>query len=94
MTIPNMPAQQPRAAAGLDPRGVLVWDGPLPDDDLQRQEDSTLVSDRDRARLFAPRGHTRPATSAEKQLLTHLGYVVGRQPRNRRLQRRAPRNRE
>lgn len=75
MTIPNMPAQQPRAAAGDDPRGVLVFDGPLPDD-LARQEDSTAVNDRDRARLVNPRGHTRPASAVEIALLGHLGYTV------------------
>ena len=41
--------------------------------ELQRQEDSTLVNDRDKARLFKPRGHTRPATPAEIELLTHSG---------------------
>ena len=75
MTIPNMPEQQARAAAGNDPRGWLVFDGPLPDA-LARQEDSTLVNDRDRARLLSPRGHTRPASSAEIELLGHLGYQV------------------
>ena len=72
-TIANMPAQQARAAAGTDPRGWLVWDGPLPDH-LQRAEDSTAVADRDKARLFMPRGHERPATAAEIALLSHLGY--------------------
>jgi hypothetical protein len=74
-TIPNMPAQQARAAAGNDPRGWLVWDGVLPDH-LQRAEDSTLVNDRDKARLFKPRGHTRMATAAEIELLSHLGYDI------------------
>ena len=73
-TIANMPPQQERAAAGTDPRGWLTFSGPLPDD-LARREDSTLVADRDKARLFKPRGHTRPATSAEIELLTHLGHV-------------------
>jgi hypothetical protein len=73
MTIPDMPAQQAGAARGDDPRGWLVWDAPLPDD-LARQEDSTLCADRDKQRLFAPRGHTRAASAAEIQLLQHLGY--------------------
>jgi hypothetical protein len=62
----------PRSAAGTDPRGILVFES-LPDS-LQRAEDSTAVNDRDKARLFTPRGHTRPATAAEVELLTHLGY--------------------
>ena len=63
-----------KAAAGTDPRGILTFEY-LPDD-LQRAEDSTLVDDRDKARLFKPRGHTRPATSAELELLRHLGFTV------------------
>jgi hypothetical protein len=66
--------QHARAAAGTDPRGQLVFEW-LPDN-LQRQEDSTLVADRDKARLFKPRGHTRAATAAEVELLQHLGYQV------------------
>ena len=72
--IPGVGPQLERAAAGTDPRGVCVFEY-LPDD-LQRQEDSTAVADRDRARLFKPRGHTRPATAAEVALLGHLGYQV------------------
>lgn len=74
-TIENMPAQQPRAAAGDDPRGWLCFSGVLPEP-WQSAEDSTLAADRDKARLFKPRGHTRPATSAEIALLTHLGYQL------------------
>ena len=74
MTIPDMPTQQPRAAAGTDARGWLVWDGPLPDD-LQAQEDATQSADFTR-RLTHPRGHQRDATSVEVELLTHLGYQV------------------
>ena len=66
--------QLARAAQGSDPRGWLVFES-LPDR-LQAQEDSTAVADRDKARLFKPRGHTRSATSAEVELLTHLGYQV------------------
>ena len=76
MTTPieGVGPQHPRAAAGSDPRGWLVFEF-LPDG-LQQQEDSTLVNDRDKARLFKPRGHTRAATSAEIELLQHLGYTV------------------
>lgn len=73
-TIEGVGPQLERAAAGTDPRGVLTFEF-LPDD-LQRQEDSTLVNDRDKRRLFKPRGHTRPATSAEIALLGHLGYQL------------------
>jgi hypothetical protein len=72
--IEGVGPQLERAAAGTDPRGWLVFEY-LPDD-LQRAEDSTAVNDRDRARLFKPRGHTRPATTAEIELLGHLGYQV------------------
>ena len=71
-TIAGVGPQLDRAAAGDDPRGWLVFEY-LPDD-LQRAEDSTAVNDRDRARLFKPRGHTRPATTTEIELLDHLGY--------------------
>ena len=73
-TIPGVGPQHARAQQGTDPRGVLVFEF-LPDT-LQRQEDSTLVNDRDKARLFKPRGHTRAATAAEVALLGHLGYQV------------------
>ncbi len=53
-TIAGVGPQLDRAAAGDDPRGWLVFEY-LPDD-LQRAEDSTAVNDRDRARLFKPRG--------------------------------------
>lgn len=72
--IEGVGPQLERAAAGTDPRGILTFEY-LPDD-LQRAEDSTLVNDRDSARLFAPRGRTRDATSAERELLQHLGYTV------------------
>jgi len=72
--IPGVGPQLERAQRGDDPRGILTFEY-LPDD-LQRQEDSTAVNDRDRARLVAPRGHTRAATSAEIVLLRHLGYTV------------------
>jgi hypothetical protein len=71
--IPGMPEQLERAAAGTDPRGWLTWAAPLPND-LQRAEDSTAVADKDRRRLFKPRGHQRPATDTERALLSHLGY--------------------
>lgn len=73
-TIEGVGPQHERAAAGTDPRGILTFEY-LPDD-LQRREDSTLVNDRDKARLFRPRGHKRPATAAEVALLQHLGYQV------------------
>jgi hypothetical protein len=73
MTIENMPAQLERAASGSDPRGWLAFSAPLPDD-LARAEDSTAVADKDRRRLLSPRGHQRPATDAERQLLEHLGH--------------------
>lgn len=73
--IPGMPAQLERAAAGNDPRGWLAFSAPLPEP-YQAQEDSTAVNDRDKARLFKPRGHTRSATAAEVALLQHLGYQV------------------
>ena len=72
MTIPNMPEQLEKAAAGVDPRGWLTFSAPLPDP-LQAAEDSTAVCDKDR-RLLNPRGHERDPTSAERQLLEHLGY--------------------
>lgn len=61
--------QLDRAAAGTDPRGILVFSW-LPEG-LQRSEDSTAVADRDRMR---PRGFERPATDAERTLLQHLGF--------------------
>jgi hypothetical protein len=73
-TIEGVGPQLERAAAGTDPRGWLVFEY-LPTD-LQRQEDSTAVADRDQARLLNPRGHVRDATAAEKQLLAHLGHDV------------------
>ena len=74
-TIPGMPAQLARAQAGDDPRGWLVFDAPLPEP-WQLAEDSTAVADRDRCWLTNPRPYDRPATTAEIQLLQHLGYEV------------------
>jgi hypothetical protein len=34
------------------------------------------VCDKDRRRLFKPRGHERPATDTERALLSHLGYTL------------------
>jgi len=48
--IPGVGAQHVRAGAGTDPRGALVFEGPLPDQ-LQRDEDSTQNADRERGRL-------------------------------------------
>src|SRR4051794_37123571 len=73
-TIPGVGPQLERARLGTDPRGRLVFEY-LPDD-MQRAEDSTAVNDRDKARLLNPRGPVRPATSAEIELLGHLGYTV------------------
>ena len=53
-----------------DPRGWLAFDA-LPDD-LQRAEDSTAAADFDRRRWA--RTLQRPATDAERTLLTHLGH--------------------
>lgn len=60
-----------------DPRGWLAFDAPLPDD-LQRAEDSTAAADYDHRRFG--RQIQRPATNAEKTLLTHLGYVLPNEP--------------
>ncbi len=68
-TIPGVGPQMQRASEGTDPRGILVFHW-LPDD-LQAAEDSTAMADRDAMR---PRGFQRPATSTERQLLSHLGY--------------------
>jgi hypothetical protein len=68
-----------------DPRGWLVFDS-LPDD-LQRAEDSTQNADYARqhgdgriVRAFDRDARIwyfeRPATDAERALLTHLGYVL------------------
>jgi hypothetical protein len=63
--------QLDRAAAGTDPRGILVFHW-LPDD-LQRLEDSTAAADKERSN-FRARGFERPATDCERQLLEYLGY--------------------
>jgi hypothetical protein len=63
--------QMQRASEGTDPRGILVFHW-LPDD-LQAAEDSTAVADRD---VMRPRGFERPATDAERILLSHLGYKI------------------
>ena len=73
-TIPDMPNQQARAAAGTDPRGWLVFDAPLPSD-LQRAEDATQAADFARW-TYRPRCFDRPATDTERALLEHLGYTV------------------
>jgi hypothetical protein len=74
MTAPTeIGPQLERARLGTDPRGILTFEYLPPA--LQSAEDSTLANDRDSARLFAPRGRTRAATSAELELLGHLGYV-------------------
>ena len=74
MTIPNMPAQQPRAAEGKDPRGWLCFSGSLPEP-LQSLEDSRAAADFDN-RIHKPRGFDRQATQTERDLLAHLGHVV------------------
>jgi hypothetical protein len=73
VTIPDVGPQLDRAAAGTDPRGILVFSW-LPTD-LQSDEDSTQAADRERSN-FHPRGFERPATDAEILLLEHLGYAV------------------
>jgi len=70
-TIEGVGPQMQRASEGTDPRGILVFHW-LPDD-LQAAEDSTAMADRDAMR---PRGFQRPATSTERQLLSHLGYTL------------------
>jgi hypothetical protein len=85
MTLENMPQQQARAADGTDPRGWLVWDGPLPDD-LQRGEDATQHHDfrgdfkwssefDDTAQAWVTY-FEREATDTEKTLLAALNYTV------------------
>ncbi|MDX1890119.1 hypothetical protein [Mycolicibacterium sp. 050158] len=81
MTL-TLPPQQPQP----DPRGWLVFTALLPDD-LQRAEDSTQhadfhpvgvkwSTDYDAAIDVAVDYFTRPATDAERTLLTALGYAV------------------
>ena len=70
----TIPAQQPKAIAGEDPRGVLTFVEPLPMV-LEDAENATQNADFTR-RLTAPRGFERAATAAEKQLLAAIGYVV------------------
>jgi hypothetical protein len=53
MTIPGMPEQLERAAAGTDPRGILAWSAPLPDP-LQNAEDSTAVGRQGPSALTQP----------------------------------------
>lgn len=60
-----------------DIRGWLALNNLPPE--IQRQEDSTAMVDKDRYRLLSPRGHIRDATPAERMLLAHLGYVVPEQ---------------
>ena len=71
--IPGVGAQLLRAQQGIDPRGWLVFET-LPDE-LARAEDSRNFADHDR-RILKPRGFTRPATSTERALLSHLGYQL------------------
>ena len=72
-TIPGVGPQLERAAAGTDPRGWLVFES-MPEN-MQRLEDSRAAADRDH-RAIKPRGHTRPATATEIELLGHLGYQI------------------
>jgi hypothetical protein len=67
--IAGVGPQHPRAAAGTDPRGWLVFDWLPPA--LGRAEDATAAADYTRGVK-----HSRPATDTERALLTHLGYVV------------------
>lgn len=80
--MPELPPQVPQP----DPRGWLAFTAPLPDD-LQRAEDSTQHSDfcahgvqwryeYDEATGYECDYFERPATDAEKALLTALGYTV------------------
>ena len=59
-----------------DARGWLAMRN-LPDN-LQNAEDSTLAADRQRVREdgFGSWTFTRSATATERELLTHLGYVL------------------
>ena len=70
--VPGVGPQLERAAAGTDPRGVLVFEH-LPDD-LQALEDGRQLADRDRLQWY-PRGF-RPATDTERALLAHLGHTL------------------
>ena len=65
--------QHPRAMAGEDPRGILVFSFLPPA--LDNAENSTAAADFDRRRL-KPRGFTRDASAAEVELLQFLGYQV------------------
>lgn len=74
-TIPGVGPQLAKAAAGVDPRGWLCFEHLPPD--LQRQEDATQAHDHALAVIkHMARGYERPATPAERTLLTHLGYVL------------------
>jgi len=55
-----------------DPRGWLALRY-LPDD-LRRAEDATQAADRQHPRYFV--GFVRPATPAERTLLTYLGHTL------------------
>jgi hypothetical protein len=72
-TIDGVGPQLERAAAGTDPRGILVFEY-LPGD-MQRAEDSTAFADYD-YRTYKPRGFEREATPTECALLEHLGYEL------------------
>jgi hypothetical protein len=60
-----------------DIRGLLAINNLPPE--LQRAEDATAMADKDRRRLFKPRGHTRDATETERILLAHLGFELPEQ---------------
>jgi hypothetical protein len=81
MTTPTLPPQQPQP----DPRGVLCFTEPLPDD-LQRGEDAAQHHDfRGDFKWHSEFDDTveawvtyfeRPATDTERTLLAALGYTV------------------
>ena len=72
MTTPpdTIGPQLERAAAGTDPRGILVFAW-LPTE-LQNAEDSTQAADKERSN-FRAWGFERLATDAEVALLQHRG---------------------
>lgn len=57
-----------------DPRGPLVFDSLPPE--IQRAEQQTQFADYERRHWRASLPEERPATSAERLLLEHLGYTV------------------
>ena len=83
MTTPILPPQQPQP----DPRGVLAFTAPLPND-LQNAEDATQIHDFYCGAYVEWRTEVadngcvidffeRPATDTERTLLAALGYTVG-----------------